>query len=314
MHKTAVFLNPKASCHQKADWQRAIGHALFRSDLHYVTVGDNADFTASLDALAKDSFDAVIAVGGDGTAHTLIQKAVGTNTRFLILPGGTANDLSCEVGHNFALNHALDLVRADSWKAIDLIAVNDVLMATNGGIGLIAEVSAAVQQHRQEGRIFASAMSLLGRHVYSGLLGLKLLRGDIKYYTVDIVSKEFSGRVTTPLLLVNNQSVLGGTFPVAPHTHNNDGRFNVTVFTHSNLAHLSLSIDRVRRHSDPALDPEVVTFETDELSIKSAASETLLSFHGDGEAMVQALELKIKVKPSALKVLIPNGHKQVRHD
>ena len=303
MHKAVVFLNHRAGQHQRNNWVEAIQEGLFRSEVTFVSLGDTEETHNAFSKIRDNVYDTAISIGGDGTIHSIIQEVVGTRARFLVLPGGTANDLSTQLGHHKSLQKSLEMVRLDHWTSIDLVKVNDVYMATNGGLGLVGNVAASAERYRNRIPAFLNLMSHLGHRIYSTVLGVKLLRGDADPYRFEIRAKEFSGIVETPVLLVNNQPYLAGRFPVAPETCNQDGRFNVSIFFHRKMVDLALAIDRVRRHIPPVYDPNIVSFETESLEIRSLEGSVEPTFFGDGESMGSAKLFQVSIIPQALRVL-----------
>lgn len=305
VHRVVVFLNHRAGQHQRNNWVDAVQQSLFRSEITFVPLSNIELSQASFEKVRQNLYDTVITIGGDGTIHSIIQEVLGTEARFLVLPGGTANDLSTQLGHHKKPLKSLELVRLDHWVAIDLINVNGSYMATNGGLGLVGNVAASIERYRNKVPAFLSLMTHLGHRIYSTVLGVKLLSGETAPYKLQIRSKEFSGVVDTPVLLVNNQPYLAGSFPVAPQTNNQDGKFNVTIFFHRKLVDLALAIDRVRRHIPPIYDPNVISFETEEIEIRSLVPNMKPYFFGDGESMGSSDLFRISILPKALRTLSP---------
>jgi diacylglycerol kinase family enzyme len=109
--------------------------------------------------------------------------------------------------------------------------------------------------------------------------------------------------VDTPLLLVNNQPMIAGSFAIAPYTKNNDGMFNITIFLHRDWLDLVLAIYRVRREVPPENDPHIISFETSEATIELLGQEhETLAFYGDGEALANSRILRLKARPKSLRV------------
>jgi diacylglycerol kinase (ATP) len=303
MQKVRVFLNTRASQGQSRDWQSLIRSQLFRSELDFISPRDENELRAEIRRATADKVDVIVSVGGDGTFHTLIQQLAEQESRFLVLPAGTANDLARELGIHDRIKEALEFVRLDEWKAIDLITVNGTHMATNGGIGIIGDVAESINQWRRSIPGFQALMSNIGHPMYTLILGLKLLGSPQKKYRIRLKSAEFSGELESPLLMINNQPSVAGSFRIAPDTRNDDGKFNVSVFTHHHLCQLLTGIYRVRQHIPPANDPRMLSFETDHLSIELLdAPDQKMAFYGDGELLTSARSLEIGIRPQSLRV------------
>lgn len=254
---------------------------------------------------ATDEVEAVISVGGDGTFNTLLQELGQSRTRFLVVPAGTANDLATELGITRKLNRAVECIRRDEVDHIDLISVNGRYMATNGGIGIIGDVAANINAWRARFPGFRQLMSQMHHHTYSAALAGHLALGHLRHYSVHVESDGYAGEVSTPCLLVNNQPMLGGSFPVAPNTHNNDGTFNVLIFTHTTALAFIQAVYRIKKGLPVDHDPNVISFETREIEITSMQPTQTLNFFGDGEFITNGSQLTIRVHPRALHVFRP---------
>ena len=302
MHRIHIFLNHNASQSASHDWERVIRTKLYRSELTFQPPGTTADFHLAVKAAIATKVDVLIAVGGDGTMSHLIQELAGHDSAFLILPAGTANDLARVLGvYASSMQRAVDVVRQDRWKRMDLIQINDRFMATNGGIGLVSDVAQQINRLREIVPGFRLLMRVMKQEVYGILLGGSILASGVKPRHLYVESDMFTGEITTPLFLVNNQPAIGGSFTVAPHTRHDDGAFNVTFFTPGSTRQFLYSAYRVRRRFGPENDPQVQSFETSAIKIKALDGKPL-DFVGDGELLASDLELSISIRPKYLKV------------
>lgn len=303
MQKVRVFLNNRASQGLSRDWQSLIRRQLFRSELDFVSPKDEQELRLEIDRANSDQVDVVVSVGGDGTFHTLIQHLAEREPRFLVLPAGTANDLARELGIHDRIHEALEAVRLDEWKPIDLITVNGSHMATNGGIGIIGDVAESINKWRRHVPGFQSLMSNIGHPMYTMILGMKLFAAPQKKFRLRLTSPDYRGELESPLLMINNQPSVAGSFKIAPETRNDDGKFNVSIFTHHHLCQLLTGLYRVRQHIPPTNDPLMLSFETDRLEIELLDDEIpRMPFYGDGELLTSARHLEIGIKPKSLRV------------
>ncbi len=311
MHRVRVFLNGAASSSRSQDWRGEIQKPLFRSRVEFVTSGSREEFEGELRRAAEDNVDAVISVGGDGTFNTVLQGLATSKTSFLVVPAGTANDLARELGISKRLKRAVECIRRNEVSDIDLLSINGRYMATNGGIGIVSDVALHINGWRNQIPGFRSLMTGLHHHVYSLGLAGHLLTHSYRYYHVRVESKEFTGDVKTPLLFVNNQPYIAGSFPVAPETNNSDGTFNVTIFVHPTWTEFMTAVVRVQQHLPLDHDKNVISFETAKVTLLSLDESTELSFFGDGEELSKARELEVKIHPKALRVFRPGDERGV---
>jgi len=97
---------------------------------------------------ADDGFDVVIAAGGDGTVHEVINgllQSVNRQTSLGVIPIGSGNDFAYAHGIPVDIQSAAKLIFAGQTKLIDLAKVvddrgNTVFFANNFGIGFDANV------------------------------------------------------------------------------------------------------------------------------------------------------------------------------
>ena len=102
MRRIAILYNPRsgrAGSRRRADVERAA--AVFRSkgvevELEATAGARRADGQAR--QFVQSGFDTVVACGGDGTVHDVLQGMVGTDTALGVIPLGTANSLAADLG------------------------------------------------------------------------------------------------------------------------------------------------------------------------------------------------------------------------
>jgi diacylglycerol kinase family enzyme len=166
---------------------------------------------------------------------------------------------------------------------MDLIRINERFMATNGGIGLGSEVAERINKIRAQFPSFKKVMKFSGKKIYSFFVVQELLSVDFDYYDLQIESKEFNDIVRAATILINNQPILAGTFNIAPKTRNDDGKFNVSILTHSSRARLVQCVYNISQGQVPTNDPDFISFETTDVKIKNLDKQKAVNFFGDGE-------------------------------
>ena len=293
MQEIAVYLNSKAGKGGDASvWEREILRCLFRSNVTFRKPDTLSELEENLEFDINRKVDSIISVGGDGTANTLIQKLASKNIGLLVIPAGTANDLATELGTKNSIAHALSQIRARQTKKIDLISVNGQYMATNGGIGFGGRVASQINEMRKKIPLFKTFMKYSGKSVYSFFAATELLDPRFTTYKFKIESKEFSGIVEGPALLINNQKVLGGGFTVAPEANNSDGKINVSLFKHKSRSQVLQCLWSMSKGNNMSDDPHFITFETDKMTVEVLSSnDKNINFFGDGEIFEESNKL-----------------------
>ncbi len=250
--------------------------------------------------------DLVVAAGGDGTVHEVVQGVVGSKTALGLLPAGTGNVLAGQlglVGRPTPL-HSVDLPEAAQALLESRPRPVDLGWARNGtgderyfllwaGVGLDAEVTRAMEN---EGRELKRA---IGPAAF-GLVGLQRL---VTTRSVPSVTRLDGRPVTGSLLmgLVSNVRLYGGAFEIATDARIDDGRLDVTLF-HSRgalttLRHL-IGILRGRSATHERVDAQVTGLHVD--------AGKPLPVHLDAEPF-GTTPLRVEVRPRALRLMMPTS-------
>lgn len=303
MAKISIYLSKSSSSEEVLTYKKYLNESLFRHDLtfHRPSSLDEINESLSKELMSK-SVDYVFAMGGDGTIHQFIQMMCGTEVPLLIIPTGTANDLASELCLSSKIEQAVRTFLDKKIESIDLISVNRHLMSTCGGIGISSEVAGKINDLRLDFPWFKKFVSLVGPGIYPLVLGIYFLR-KLQSHRLQIISPDFpelNNIQEASMVMINNQSVLGKNFIVAPGTKNNDGKFNVTIFKHKNKLSLIKAVLMIGLGKKDLSDKNLTSFETSEIEITSLGER--LSFFGDGEVIEKSKVFKISSVRQSLKV------------
>ncbi len=281
----------------------------FRHDMRFRRPSSRDELLENLDVDLEGGVDYIFSVGGDGTANTIAQKLLHRDTRLMVIPSGTANDFASGLGLSPNIKKIAQVFHAQQTRLVDVITVNGRAMVSNGGIGIAADVAAEVNQKRMNNPLFKTMMRTLGKDTYGFMLMQHLVTRPLPLYPVRIESPDAPGldEVASPLILVNNQAMLGGKFRVAPNTRNDDGTFNVTVFLHRDKTRFIQTVARVLRAGVPDNDPQIVTFETNRLRLTPLTLKPM-DFFGDGEQFQTAESYEVEIVPRALRACAMDQH------
>lgn len=130
-------------------------------DLEVAATKQRGHATHLVAGAVHEGFDAVFALGGDGTANEVLQAMVGTDVRLGIIPGGGANVLARALGlPNDAVEATsvlLDHVRAGRDRRITLGRAGERYFGFNAGFGFDAAVVRNVEQHPDRKRLLRQA-------------------------------------------------------------------------------------------------------------------------------------------------------------
>jgi len=300
MAKISIYLNAKASGTDRFVWEKKLREYLFRHQLIIHTPSSIDELKKEVACDIKEGTEYIFSVGGDGTANVLIQELAGTQVRLLIIPTGTANDLASELGISRNIKKIITMFQNRQIEPIDLININGKYMITNGGIGLASDVATSINTLRAKFPIFRDIMRYTGDQIYSMILGFNVVKWNFPIYNIQVESNNLENKllkVKTSMLFINNQPTLAGKFNLAPATNNQDGKFNVTIFTHKTRKSLIQAILNIKKGNFPTNDPNLIFFETDNVKLTNLDKKPLL-FFGDGEQLITDQFFDVTIKPN----------------
>jgi diacylglycerol kinase (ATP) len=149
-HRFFVVHNPNAGASACRHFDRVIAllKALGASLECVHTSRHGEGMRAAADAALSARFDAVVAAGGDGTAHDVASGLLGTPVPLGIIPMGTANVVAREVGLPTSSDRIADMLMNGKVSTIPVGEINGQPVLFVVGIGFDAE---AVRQFETAG-------------------------------------------------------------------------------------------------------------------------------------------------------------------
>ena len=307
-----VILNEHAGvCAQLPDLEARIRAALGdgRDSKVQVTRSRTPEEAIRVAAHARRcEMDAVVAVGGDGTHHWLVDALSGGDVPLALIPLGTANDLAENFGVPRDLESACQVIREGRTTRVDLIQVENKCFATAGGMGLATDVALGVCEMRRRHRWFHWLMRRLGGSIYTLYMLFTVLLSRRIEYAWRLTLEDGSERdVDGYMAVCMNQSFLGRNFRAVPEADNRDGTLDLLLVKRAPrfarlrlLGALSASL-RGRHIGRP--DVEVVRARALEINTPRPAR-----FFADGELVAEATRFRFGVRRRALPLVVPARH------
>ncbi len=294
-----IIANPVAGRRRASEWATTLAGALRDRgdgvDLSYTKDASSAEKLA-LDAVGL-GVDRVVACGGDGTIHQVINGLMSasdarTGVALGVLPAGRCNDLAIALGipRNDGRS-AVETILNSAPRAIDLGRIGNRYFSTVATLGFDSEVAAYVGEGKPP-RLFKGNLA----YVYAVLVKLVSyrdvtvsLRGDFGEYTGEVF-----------LAATGNTPYYGGGMMIVPPAEPRDGaldlclvrsaprldvvRMITKVFSGGHVKHPSVTIHSVRKLDMSSPQP--------------------LWLWADGERITQ-LPATVEVIPNCLSVLTP---------
>jgi len=250
------------------------------------------------------SMDAFFLAGGDGSINYAVAGLVNSQTPLGVLPAGTGNVWSKELGlpgltwtRLMALEEsALQLANAKIRK-VDVGFCNDFPFLMWAGVGLDAFVVHRIEPRRKWEKHFAMA------HYASIAMQQAALRGGINLHVIADWN-EVSGQYILGVVS-NIHLYAGGLAEISPQARFDDGEMDLWLFAGDTLFETLQHAWNLwsGRHINSS-QVQCIPFRNLQL-----ISDSPLYVQVDGEPVDTVREIKIQVKPLALNVLVPvNAH------
>ena len=251
------------------------------------TMGAEAEQQAA-DAVAAGT-GAVVAIGGDGSAHAALQAVAGTSTPLAVIPAGTGNDLSLALGipRNpvAAARAAAEDLLAGQLRAVDAGRTGGRWWATVLCCGFDSAVSDRANRLRWP----------KGRRRYDVAILAELAQLRPRELTLVLDGEEQIVPVT--LVAVGNTPWYGGGMKVCPGADPSDGLFDVTVV--GPLRRLELVRQRPRLTDGTHIENAAVTVHR---AARVELSSPGVTTYADGEP-VAPLPAVAECVPGALRIV-----------
>jgi diacylglycerol kinase (ATP) len=286
------IINPRAGpARNQMRLQRLISESLRRNsrlDAVHVTRACGEAMEVARKA-AKDGFNPVVAVGGDGTINEVANGIYGSGATLAVLPGGSGNGLARHFKIPFNLRRALEVLSAGKTQAVDVGWCGDRLFLVTCGVGLDALVAFEFEQSQSRG-IFS----------YFRMTVAKVAKFQAE--EMYLSSNGETPELVRPLLITAaNLNQYGGGARIAPDASATDGLLDVVVVQPVSLLRAfsqipALFLGRIT-HA-----PEVRTFRTPTLTIRRASPGPL---HLDGDPIEGSAEVSIHIEPQAMNLIVP---------
>lgn len=259
-----------------------------------------SDYAGHAPEIARESLAesrAIVACGGDGTAHEIANVLAFSNVSLGILPSGSANDFIKSLDHRFGRDYPVE-----AYLDADSVLVDLGRVKTDGkfsryflnslGMGFTGRIARKVKNTRwlKGELIYLNAL-------FSVLLGYKPPKMHIK-----LITPEAQIEIDEPVFAfsVGNGRVEGGKFHIAPEAEINDGLLDVCILKAVPKASFLLYAWKYMRGTQ-IFDSQVIYSKARTVEVELHEPEVM---HMDGEVF-EDMHGKIKIEsvPESIKML-----------
>lgn len=293
-----VLVNPAAGAGRARENRDAVAE-YFASQNQAVEFSESRsseDFRQRAERAALDGFRFVLALGGDGAVHQLMEGLLGTSAIAGILPAGNGNDIARALGIPLDPVCAADAFLHSRACAIDVVQAQFANGTTHhfigvGGMGLDAEAA-----HRAN-TIFKNWPGVT-RYLAGAFAAF--FDGASFEMTAEIDGAHWSGHAL--LAVVANGAYYGSGVRIAPDASMHDGCLDVLLVRDLPWARLVEAIPVVLTSGDLRFH-EIERFRSRCVRLEA---DRPVKVHGDGESLGES-PVEFRVMPKTIRVMVPNS-------
>jgi diacylglycerol kinase (ATP) len=151
--KIRFIINPKSGIGKQKKIESLIHHQVDTAHFDYDICYTREKYHAtelSREASARH-YDAVIAVGGDGTINEVAQGLLHSETAMGIIPAGSGNGLARHLKIPINTKKAIEVIKHFNVKTIDTANINGRLFVSIAGVGFDSHVAKRFSQSKKRG-------------------------------------------------------------------------------------------------------------------------------------------------------------------
>jgi len=262
-------------------------------------VGRDGSARALAAEAVRAGAECVIAAGGDGTVHQVVQETAGSRSALGIIPLGTSNDLAARAGIPRDLEVACALTRDGAVETLDVLRLGKRRIATVGGFGFPALVARTCNALRS-GRARPLAR-LLGRSIYTAVSASKILVEGVRTTPVAIgLDNRAHAVLPVSAVLFGVVSRFGGGMSLVPEGDLTPGTFAALIITAPTRSSLLGVLLRIKTGRPADHSARLFTTLTS-LDLRVAHP---VGVFGDGEWLGARRRATVSIEPRALRVKV----------
>lgn len=298
--KALVIVNPSSGKEEAKTYSDEVVKILKQQyeSVDVMSTEKAGDATAFASQGVEEGYEAIIAMGGDGTVHEAVNGIAKHHERplFGLVPMGTVNDLARVLEIPLDPEEAIRVFEDSVVMKVDLGKVNDLYFSNAVGVGSIPEAIHDVSSEEK---------SRLGALAYY-IAGAKRLANPRKLdVTLEFDGYEWTGEIST--IAISLSGTLAGIRDIVPEANIQDGKMHILVVKDFGLLDTLKMAPGILRGT--ITDSEnVVYIQTEKIRIDS--KERDLHANVDGEEG-PLLPLDIEILPGYLDIMVPRNPKKV---
>lgn len=250
-------------------------------------------------AAAAGEYDTVVAIGGDGTVHEvlngLMKLPAGSRPSIGLIPTGSGNDTRRTLGIASDISRAALELTTGEPRSFDVGFVNGIYFNNSFAAGLDAKVTAKAVEYK-------TTKKRSGLWLYLTALMQVLLR-DLNSFSMRIrFDDDDAVTVDTLILAVTIGPTYGGGFFITPDADPTDGLFDVCMIDPLGLPEALVRLPFVVAGKHTKMKPVHMSRHR-KLVVEC---DTPVPAQVDGELLCES-RYEISILPAAIKCVVPGG-------
>jgi YegS/Rv2252/BmrU family lipid kinase len=169
---------------------------------------------------SKKEITAIVALGGDGTIHEIMNQLIGTSVPFSVIPTGSGNDFARARGITKDYTIEVEKLLKNEQKTIDLLEIGDRHCMTVVGIGFDAKVADEANKMKMK--------KWLGGMSYFVTILKVLLTYKPSSIRLTLNEKERMFEKVW-LIAIANHAYYGGGIKICPAAVSDDGQLDICI-------------------------------------------------------------------------------------
>lgn len=245
----------------------------------------------------NEHFDAVVAVGGDGTVNEVARTLVNSRTALGIIPCGSGNGLARHLMIPMDVKKSISIINKFNVHDLDYGLINDIPFFCTCGMGFDAFISMKFAEAGKRGPVA----------YIENILREGLNYKPEKYEIIDedntFVRKAF-------LISCANASQYGNNAYIAPQASMADGLLDVIIMEPFDVLEAPLvAIELMNKTLDK--NQKIKTFRTKHIQIHRSSPGFI---HYDGDPTMADTDIDIRLVNKGIKMIVnPTADKRKRH-
>lgn len=289
----SVIFNPVSGTTDPDERKKTISDALTAHGYtcQYLSTSKEEGANALAQKALADGVDLIAVSGGDGTVMEVLSALVGKNIPVAVLPAGTGNLLSINLGIPVTVPDAVDVALSGKPYQLDLVKMGeDRYFAIMGGMGLDAQMIHDADR---------DAKRKFGPLAYFWAVA-KNLRRHRAVYEITLDDGEPMQRRAKTVMVANMGKITGG-IDAMPTASPDDGMLDIGILrAHTVGQGLRLIVNALlgRAHEDPMLE----VHQARKMRIVPQKPQLC---ELDGESIGRIRDWQVEVVPKAVQILLP---------